>query len=388
MTLHDASVRAGLRARTTRLDRDVELLDHLGRDGFAWLDGTHGFVTDGVAAVVEPDAVAESLAAIADERTADAPAVGGPRAVGALPFDGNGRLVIPSRIVGRDADGDTWLTVIDDASPGPVHRPVRVPGRYAIRTRTGRDDWRRAVDDASRAIAEGAIDKVVLARAVDVDADSPFDRRHLLDLLRGSQPGCIVYADGDFVGASPELLVRRTGACVICRPLAGTASTPAALLSSDKDAREHRLVVDAVVGVLASRCDDVVAVGPAPIGLADLAHLATEITATLRDPGMSALDLGRALHPTPAVCGTPTAVARELIRRLEPDARDRYAGPCGWVDAQGDGEFVVALRCASIDGSRARLHAGAGIVAGSDPDAEWAETQAKLEPMLRVLVRP
>jgi isochorismate synthase len=116
-------------------------------------------------------------------------------------------------------------------------------------------------------------------------------------------------------------------------------------------------------------------------------HLATTITGRLIDPEVSAADLALALHPTPAVAGTPRPAALAAIRRLEPTPRDRYAGPCGWVDDRGDGEFVVALRGAQISGASARLHAGAGIVAGSRADAEWAETQAKLEPMLRALLR-
>ena len=143
------------------------------------------------------------------------------------------------------------------------------------------------------------------------------------------------------------------------------------------------MVVDAVVAALATTCDDARALGTAPVALTDLTHLATTITARVRDLDTSAVDLALALHPTPAVAGTPRATALAAIARLEPTPRDLYAGPCGWVDATGDGEFVVALRGAQIDGNRARLHAGAGIVAGSRPDAEWAETQAKLEPMLR-----
>jgi isochorismate synthase len=170
--------------------------------------------------------------------------------------------------------------------------------------------------------------------------------------------------------------------------MAGTGLRADALVRSEKDAREHQPVVDAVLEALAPTCAGVVAHGPSPIALADLTHLATTITARVRDLDTSALDLALALHPTPAVAGTPRATALAAIARLEPTPRDLYAGPCGWVDASGDGEFVVALRGAQIDGTRARLHAGAGIVAGSHPDAEWAETQVKLEPMLRALVRP
>ena len=228
----------------------------------------------------------------------------------------------------------------------------------------------------------------MLAREIVIEASDAFDVTAVLETLRATQPGCIVYADDGFVGASPELLVRRSGHEVTARPMAGTGQHVEELVRSEKDAREHKLVVDAVVDALGPTCDDVIARNAAPVALTDLTHLATTITARTRDLDTSAVDLALALHPTPAVAGTPRATALATIARLEPTPRDLYAGPCGWVDARGDGEFVVALRGAQIDGTRARLHAGAGIVAGSRADSEWAETQAKLEPMLRALVRP
>jgi isochorismate synthase EntC len=195
------------------------------------------------------------------------------------------------------------------------------------------------------------------------------------------------------VGASPELLVARYGDRVVSRPMAGTAvpgdGALERLAASPKDAREHRLVVDAILEVLGPRCLEVEAAAEPEVDeFADVAHLATPIHGTLRTPAPDALTLARALHPTPAVAGTPTDAALAAIARLEPHGRGRYAGPVGWVDARGDGEWAVALRCASLDGARAVLHAGAGIVAGSDPDLEWTETEAKLDPMLRALVRP
>jgi menaquinone-specific isochorismate synthase len=244
------------------------------------------------------------------------------------------------------------------------------------------------VERALRLIDGGTLEKVVLARAVRIDADRPFDLHSALAHLRRSQPGCVVYADRGFIGASPELLVRKTGADVTARPLAGTGVDTAALVRSSKDAHEHQLVVDAVVRTLATCCDDVLASGPAALELAAMTHLATTITART-DPSTTNLgDLVVALHPTPAVAGTPRKLALETIAALETVPRGRYAGPCGWVDRHGDGEFVVALRGGEIDGAHALIHAGAGIVSASDPDAEWAETQQKLTPMLQALVRP
>ena len=239
---------------------------------------------------------------------------------------------------------------------------------------------------ALAAIDRGELQKVVLARAVAVDADRDFDLRAILRRLARTQPGCIVYADGGFVGASPELLVDRRGEHVTCRPLAGTGANANELLASAKDAWEHQLVVDAVSAALRTCADVVHADRPAPVVFADVTHLATTVTATATRA--TVIDLVTALHPTPAVAGTPRDVALDLIARLESTARSRYAGPFGWVDARGDGAFVVALRGAEITGAHALLHAGAGIVAGSDPDAEWAETQAKFRPMLTALVAP
>ncbi len=248
--------------------------------------------------------------------------------------------------------------------------------------------WREMVVTALDAIERGDLEKVVLSRDVEIDADAPFDVAEVVDILRRTQPGCIAYAHEGFVGASPELLVRRHGDIVESRPMAGTGDEPAALLASQKDAHEHRVVVEAIERVLATVCTSIGSRGPAAVRFPSVTHLATTISGRLADPGVTALDLVRRLHPTPAVGGWPSERAQRAITALEGRSRGRYTGACGWMDANGDGEFVVALRCAEIDGAHARLFAGAGIVAGSEPGAEWAETQAKLQPMLHALLRP
>jgi menaquinone-specific isochorismate synthase len=394
MTTSDLSLRSGTRlvARSYSLDGPLDVLSEYAAGGFAWLDGDSGFVAAGVAAVVDPADAAAFLAAIGHEPDdAGVPAAAGPRAVGALPFSGTGALVVPARIVGRDAAGATWCTVIADVdapqSPTPSERDA-APEEFRVVSTTTRTQWRSMVERALDDIARGQLEKVVLARAVRVDADRPFAIAPVLAHLRRTQPGCIVYADRGFAGASPELLVRKTGASVIARPLAGTGVETAALLRSAKDAHEHRYVVDAVVHALRTCCSDVAAAGPAPLELADVSHLATTVTARADDPDLSVAELVAALHPTPAVAGTPRELALAAIAALEPVARGRYAGPCGWIDRNGDGEFVVALRGGEIDGAHALIHAGAGIVAGSDPHAAWVETQQKLTPMLQALVRP
>jgi menaquinone-specific isochorismate synthase len=381
-----------LAARSFAVDPDLELLDFLDADGFAWFDGEHGFVASGVAAVVAPAQATDLLSSIGHwADAAEVPTGAGPRAVGALPFGGGGELVVPARILGRDASGRAWRTVIDGVDAPPVALPshaARVPASFTVASTTSRDEWCAQVDHALTAIARSEVEKVVLARAVTVDADHPLDVRAVLEYLRRSQRGCIVYADRGYAGASPELLVRKTASTVTARPLAGTAVDTATLLGSHKDALEHALVVDAVIEALGRSCAGVHADGPAPLALADVTHLATTVTARTRSDDTSIADLVAALHPTPAVGGTPRDAALAMIDALERVPRGRYAGPCGWIDRNGDGEFVVALRGGEIDGTRAVLHAGAGIVAGSDPDAEWAETQQKLTPMLQALVRP
>ena len=262
-----------------------------------------------------------------------------------------------------------------------------------MREDPGRAVWTEAVRRILAAIDAGDVRKVVLARRLTVEAGAPFDRRTVLDRLRHSHPSCFTYAAGGFVGASPELLIRRRGDEVASCPMAGTVrrgagpeeddALTAGLLRSVKEAEEHRLLVEAVVAALAPVC-----VGPPAAGAPDVvrfptvSHLATRVSGVLRRPAPSALALAGLLHPTPAVGGLPRAEALATIAALEGFDRGLYAGPVGWVDAAGDGEWAVALRGAQLEGRRARLVAGAGIVAGSDPDAEWAETEAKLRPML------
>jgi menaquinone-specific isochorismate synthase len=386
-------VPARLRAVTREVDVADDALRGFDPHGFAWLHHGTRLVTSGVAARLAPDEAAATLAAVDRDDPIGLPGTG-PVAVGALPFDpdATGELVVPARIHGV-RDGRAWVT---EVGPGESATAVAVapPTQFQVGAPRTRDDWRAAVERALAAIDAGDLEKVVLAREVLIEADTAFDAQAVVRGLVASQPGSFVYASEGFVGASPELLVRRSGDVVESRPVAGTTVADSdeallALAASVKDTREHRFVVDGIVDVLGPRCaelhadavPDVAVFGP-------VAHLATPIRGRLASPAPSALELARLLHPTPAVGGTPRRGALAAIRELEGFDRGRYAGPVGWVDARGDGEWAIALRGAELDGARARLVAGAGIVAGSDPAAEWAETQAKLEPMLRALVRP
>jgi menaquinone-specific isochorismate synthase len=394
------STTAGLVARTREIDPPDRLLDALAPDGFAWLGDGAGFVTAGDAGRVPAADADRVLAGIDVDDPVVCPGTGAV-AVGALSFAeaAHDELVIPAAVTGVGKDGRAWRT---DIGPAPLgHPPWAAPAtRYRVEGCVSRATWTSQVHAVLDAVRAGTLAKAVLARDVVVHADAPFDARVVVDRLRLTQGGCAVFAADGLVGATPELLVRRRGTRVVSRPMAGTIArgatddgdraAEATLAASVKDGLEHRLVVDAVVEGLRTGGVDVKTVtGPEVARLATVSHLATTIAGTV-EPGSarSALELALQLHPTPAVAGAPRDAALALLRDLETFDRGRYAGPVGWVDGQGDGEWAVALRCAELEGPSARLVAGAGIVAGSDPDAEWAETQAKLEPMLRVLVQP
>ena len=252
-----------------------------------------------------------------------------------------------------------------------------------------------AVAAAVGRIASGALQKVVLARDVFATAGGPIDARILLRRLAARYPDCFTFACANLVGATPELLVRRVGREITALILGGTSprgATPAedaelgaALLASAKNTEEHAYAVASVRDALAPLCADLdIPSRPSLLKLANVHHLGTAVSGTLATD-RSVLSLAGALHPPAAVCGTPAEAALELIRELEHMERGRYAGPVGWVDANGNGEFGIALRCAELDGRRARLFAGCGIVTDSDPAAEVAETEVKFLPMRQSL---
>jgi menaquinone-specific isochorismate synthase len=316
----------------------------------------------------------------------------GPVAFGAFTFDpksGRSVLIVPRVILGR-RDGLAWYTTIGDhTEPLTLLRPPAPP--TGIRWSDGdvtAPRHMRAVTAAVERIRAGRLSKVVLARDLLATADAPIDPRILLRRLAARFPTCYTFACDGLIGATPELLVRRTGGHIESLVLAGTIArdtdddtTGASLFASPKDREEHAYAADMVRAALTPLCRELTAPDePRLLRLSNLIHLATPITGRL-DAGRSLLDVLAALHPTPAVGGTPTDTALELIRELELIDRGRYAGPVGWIDSRGDGEWGIALRCAEIHGNQARLYAGGGIVAGSDPAAELAETQTKLRAM-------
>jgi menaquinone-specific isochorismate synthase len=304
-------------------------------------------------------------------------------------------------LVGRSGD-KTWVTAITDVNE-PVDNPLLL-----LTTREAAEvgditweegtqpiaKWQRAISEVVEKINRGEVDKVVLARDVVARSTKPIDVRNLLTRLSSSYSECWAFAVDGLVGATPEMLVKRRGDVVTSRVLAGTvrrgddknqdANLAEALLASDKDQEEHEYAVSSVAQALANHCTDLdVPNEPRLLRLENVQHLATDITGLLADE-IPVLTLAASLHPTAAVCGTPTERAANIIRALEGMDRDRYAGPVGWMDATGDGEFGIALRCGEIDADdpkRIRLFAGCGIVAGSDPVSELAESAAKLKPM-------
>jgi menaquinone-specific isochorismate synthase len=300
-------------------------------------------------------------------------------------------VVIVPRVVAGRRDGRSWTTVIgDEASSEKSPTAVIRPTSGSVHLADGALDaakWLSIVRDAITRIGGGELRKVVLARDLIATAAGPIDQGRLLRRLADRYPACWAFAVDGLVGATPELLVSRFGDQVRSRVLAGTvtqggpsssdADRAAALRNSAKDIAEHGFAVQSVADALAKHSGDLqVPSEPHVLALANVQHLVTDISGRVND-GSSVLALAGALHPTAAVCGTPTDVAFEVIRELEGMDRDRYAGPVGWIGAHGDGEFGVALRCALVSGSQARLFAGCGIVGDSDPQSELAEADAK-----------
>ncbi|MGV8908863.1 MAG: isochorismate synthase [Propionicimonas sp.] len=315
-------------------------------------------------------------------------------------------VIVPRIVIGR-RNGQSWLTVIGGADaqlpgmPDLTQRPARPTGVTEVSTSLGRSEWKGIVEEAVTRVVSGELDKVVLARGVDLVAETPIDPNWLVAALVETYPTCWTYHIDGLVGASPEMLIRLEGGLATSRVLAGTIRRNGgeeldlklahALARSSKNLVEHELAVESVARSLAPFCSGMnVPDAPYVLELPNVLHLASDVTAVVR-PGVSALRLAGELHPSAAVCGTPTPAARAAIAELEHLDRGRYSGPVGWVDAGGDGEFAIALRCGLVaagDPRRITLYAGCGIVSGSDPGEEFAETEAKLMPMLEALGVP
>ena len=302
-------------------------------------------------------------------------------------------LIVPSVIVGRKA-GISWITRVNTDAPAP--RPHPFGAEYRISLLPGAmkgDAFVAAVDTALERIHAGGVRKVVLARDLIGHLPEGADLRLVLASLALGYPDCFTYAVNGFIGSSPETLVRVDAGSVSARVLAGTISRGAdaqadheaavSLATSTKDLDEHQYALTSVMTALAPHSSTLAASDqPFTLKLPNLWHLASDVAGTLSD-GSTSLDLIAALHPTAAVAGAPTQAALDLIHELEPFDRGRYAGPVGWVGANGDGEWAVALRSAHVSATgRVTAYAGGGIVDGSDPVRELAETKMKFRPIV------
>jgi menaquinone-specific isochorismate synthase len=405
-----------LRVTTRPLDDDRPLLELIPPgEALAFVQAGEGLVGWGEALRLRPgpgtDRIERADAALREvDAEVDDP-VGLPGsglvALGAFSFaasSADSALVVPRVVVGR-REGRTFLTRIDPetsppAPPAPDPATSRPPAAPRDRPRYAGSTvpdvrWLEAVAAAIGRIEAGELDKVVLARDHALWAREAFDPLELARRLTHRFPSCHTFVMDGLVGATPELLLSRRGSRVVSRVLAGTAGRDpdeaadaalgAALLESDKDRWEHRLAAESVERVLAPRCRELThEPHPRLLRLDNVQHLATTFEGELADAA-SSLELVAALHPTAAVGGTPTEQALALIEELEGMDRGRYAGPVGWTDQHGDGEWGIALRCAELAGARARLFAGVGVVAASLPEDELEETRLKLLAMQAVL---
>ncbi|WP_372735261.1 isochorismate synthase MenF [Nocardioides sp.] len=311
---------------------------------------------------------------------------------------GSSLLVVPEVIVGRRGDR-AWLTTVsrgalDSAATVTLADPPHAPqGLVFADGALNGEQWMGVVADAVARIEAGALEKVVLARDLIATAQEPLDVRWPLRRLAEGYPTCWTFHVDGMFGASPEMLVRREKGLVTSRVLAGTIrrtgddeadlALAATLAHSSKDLEEHEYAVRSVAESLEPHCSSMnVPEAPFVLHLPNVMHLATDVAGVVHDADtVSSLQLAEALHPSAAVGGTPTEVASHLIAEIEGMDRGRYAGPVGWMDANGDGEWAIALRSASVEGPNVRLFAGCGIVADSNPEAELAEAQAKFVPV-------
>ena len=391
---------------------DFRLLSHLPENPLAFIRGGDGIVGWGEAVRLESNLSAGRVADLAAQwRTLVAAAEvtdevqlpgTGLVAFGTFAFSDLSKaastLIVPQVILGS-RDGRVWLTTVSGAAaPDFWTHSAEYKTNAAINFETGEisaEKFKELVSSAVEKINSGTLAKVVLARDVIAKLPEKFDVRSVLQKLAHQYPTCWVYSVDGMFGASPELLVRVSHAQVSARVLAGTAgrgtdpgvdqAIAVALAASSKNTAEHAFAVDSLVKSLAPFCTHVDA-DPTPFSLAlpNVWHLASDVHGVLREDA-SVLDVAAALHPTAAVAGTPTDVAQNLIAKLEGSDRGRYAGPVGWIGADGDGEWAIGLRGAQITDKTIRAFAGCGIVAESEPEAELAETDLKFRPIREAL---
>jgi menaquinone-specific isochorismate synthase len=396
----------GLTVRTTELDDDDPLLSLLPAEhAVTWLRRDEGLVGWGVAAEIRTTGTtrfsdadkwwAETVARADVHDTVNEPG-SGLVCFGSFAFaddPGDSVLTVPQVVVGRRA-GRTWLTLVDDAAYDRSSDETLSPEDVVFSDGAmDGEHWMAVVAEAVRRITVGALGKVVLARDLIATAAGRIDVRWPLNRLAASYPMCWTFHVDGLFGATPEMLVRRERGLVTSRVLAGTIrrtgddirdlALAATLARSSKDHEEHEYAVRSVADALEPHCSSMtVPETPFVLHLPNVMHLASDVAGVVHDAAtVTSLQLAASLHPSAAVGGTPTSEAVALISEIEGMDRGRYAGPVGWMDTSGDGEWGIALRSAEIAGNTVRLFAGCGIVADSDPEAELAETQAKFVPV-------
>ena len=392
-----------MRATTQFFDAAVDLNDVAGGDGYLFVRDGVGFAGQGIAQSISADTAADFLRTIDHDNQTSLDV--GPIAIGNIAFQrmAPATLVIPRKVVGKDEAGNCWITTIDDASPtiSPALASQPKPSTFNVEPITPIETYKKAVLAARDAVRTGAITKAVIAREIRVTSSIPIDVHAVLLRLRATFARSYRYSINGFIGASPELLVEIKGDRIRSHPLAGT--TPRTgdpktddelarkLIASMKDQVEHRVVIDAIHEMLLPWCSYLDwEPEPSVLQVANVQHLGTLIEGHLSAVRPSVMEIVRTLSPTPALGGHPRDAALTLIAEVEELDRGPYGGAVGWVDGSGNGTWAVAIRCAELSDDRltARLIAGGGIVAASDPDAELAETQAKFQAMLSAIVRP
>ncbi|MBJ7362224.1 MAG: isochorismate synthase [Ilumatobacteraceae bacterium] len=392
-----------MRATTQIFDAAVDLNDVAGGDGYLFVRDGVGFAGQGIAHSISADTAADFLRTIDHDNQTSLDV--GPIAMGNIAFQrmAPATLVIPRKVVGKDEAGNCWITTIDDASPtiSPALASQPKPSTFNVEPITPIETYKKAVLAARDAVRSGAITKAVIAREIRVSSSIPIDVHAVLLRLRATFARSYRYSINGFIGASPELLVEVKGDRIRSHPLAGT--TPRTgdpktddelarkLIASMKDQVEHRVVIDVIHEMLLPWCSYLDwEPEPSVLQVANVQHLGTLIEGHLSAVRPSVMEIVRTLSPTPALGGHPRDAALALIADVEELDRGPYGGAVGWVDGSGNGTWAVAIRCAELSDDRltARLIAGGGIVAASDPDAELAETQAKFQAMLSAIVRP
>jgi len=392
-----------MKATTQLFDAAVDLNDVAGGDGYLFVRDGVGFAGQGIAHSISADTAADFLRTIEHDNQTSLDV--GPIAMGNIAFQrmAPATLVIPRKVVGKDEDGNCWITTIDDAPPtiSPALASQTHTAIFHVQPITPIETYKKAVLAARDAVRSGAITKAVIAREIRVTSSIPIDVHAVLLRLRATFARSYRYSINGFIGASPELLVEIKGDRIRSHPLAGT--TPRTgdpknddelarkLIASMKDQVEHRVVIDVIHEMLLPWCSYLDwEPEPSVLQVANVQHLGTLIEGHLSAVRPSVMEIVRTLSPTPALGGHPRDAALALIADVEELDRGPYGGAVGWVDGSGNGTWAVAIRCAELSDDRltARLIAGGGIVAASDPDAELAETQAKFQAMLSAIVRP